>query len=199
MTADRPSQRAALASPLRLEILGLFTHDDALAIAEMAKLIGRPAGSLYHHVGILEKAGILRRVGTRLKGKRHEALFGPTASRFEVAAPADEDEAIEHAVKAMAAALRMTERDLEAALRDETTRKEGSDRNLFAARMHVRASPELLARINRHLDAILDLLHAEAANRDEPSAADQHLSLTVALLPIKGRGGGSPPPTREAT
>lgn len=192
MKADRPEQRAALASPLRLEILGLFTHDDALAIADMAQLMGRPAGSLYHHVGILERAGLLRRAGTRPKGKRHEALFSLTASRYEVAAPANEDEAIAHAVKTMASAFRMTERDLEAALRDRTVRREGSDRNLFAARLHLRASPELLAKVNRHLEAILDLVQAEAASCEVPSADDQHLSLTVALLPIKGRSRSDP-------
>jgi len=190
MTADRPDQRAALASPLRLEILGLFTHADALAIADMARLMGRTAGSLYHHVGILEEAGFLKRAGTRPKGKRHEALFGPTADRFEVEAPAGEDEAIDHAVKAMASAFRMSERDLEAALRDRTGRREGNDRNLFAARLHLRASPELLAKINGYLETILELVQTEASSCPDPSEDDEHLSLTLALLPIKGRGGG---------
>lgn len=190
MKADRPDQRAALASPLRLEILGLFTHDDALSIADMAELMGRKAGSLYHHVGIMERAGLLRRVGTRPKGKRHEALFQPTAGRYEVEAPAGEEEAIVHAVKAMASAFRMTERDLEAALRDGTGRRDGNDRNMFAGRLHLRASPEMLAAINEHVEAIIELLQAKASGPDEPSADDEHLSLTIALLPIKGRGRG---------
>ncbi|MCP4572821.1 MAG: helix-turn-helix domain-containing protein [bacterium] len=189
---DRPEQRAALASPLRLEILGLFTHGDALAIADMAALMGRKAGSLYHHVGILEKADLLERVGTRPKGKRHEALFGLTAGRFEVDAPADQDEAIDHAVKAMASAFRMTERDLEAALRDRAARQEGRDRNMYAARLHMRASPKLLAAINEHLSAIEDLLQADAAGEAEPSTDAEHLSLTIALLPIKGRSRKEP-------
>lgn len=187
MKADQPAQRAALASPLRLEILGLFTHDDALSIADMAKLMGRKAGSLYHHVGIMERAGLLKRVGTRPKGKRHEALFLPTAGRYEVAPPAGDEEAITHAVKAMASAFRMTERDLEAALRDGTSRREGGDRNLFAGRLHLRATPEMLAAINEHVDAIMELLQAKADGPDEPSADDEHISLTIALLPIKGR------------
>jgi len=190
MTVDRPHQRAALASPLRIEILGLFTHADDLSIAEMARLMGRKAGSLYHHVGILEKAGFVKRTGTRPRGKRHEALFGLTANRFEVGAPTGEDEPIDHAVKAMASAFRMSERDLEAALRDRTARKEGDDRNLFAARLHLRASPELLAKINGHIEAIMELLQSEAASCADPSDDDEHLSLTLALLPIKGRGSG---------
>ena len=43
-------QRAAVASPLRLEILGLFVSADPLAISDMAALMNRAAGSLYHHL-----------------------------------------------------------------------------------------------------------------------------------------------------
>jgi DNA-binding transcriptional ArsR family regulator len=183
-----PDQRAALASPLRLEIIGLFTNLEPLSIADMAELMGRTAGSLYHHVSILEKAGLLRRTGSRPKGKRHEALFGPVASRIELDAPLGDADAAAHAVKAIAAAFRMTERDLEAALQDDTCVREGPQRNLVAGRLHMRASPEFLAKINKHLEAIIDLLQAEAAKAPSPGPDDQHLSLTLALLPLKGRG-----------
>lgn len=190
--ADSADKRAAMASPIRLEILGLFTEGRALAIADMAERMGRTAGSLYHHVAILEKAGLLRRTGTRPKGKRHEALFAPAGDLFEVAAPADEEEAVAHAVKAMAAAFRMTERDLEAALRDPTSRKRGRARNLFAGRMHLRASPKLLAEINEHLRAIEELVRTEGCCGEADSRDAQHVSLTIALLPIKGRGRRTP-------
>ena len=192
MKAAGADQRAALASPLRLEILGLFTAPEPLSIADMAQLMGRAAGSLYHHVGILEKAGLLGRVGTRPKGKRHEALFQPVASRIEMEVPTGDAEAAEHIVKAMASAFRMAERDLAAALQDGDICRQGPERNLMAGRMHMRASPKLLAGINKHLQAIEKLLTVEAAKAPKPSPDDQHLSLTMALLPLKGRGKGEP-------
>lgn len=182
------NQRAALSSPLRLEILGLFTNGEPLAIADMALLMSRSAGSLYHHVGILEKASLLQRTGTRPKGKRHEALFLPKATRIEVATPTGDDSAINHAVKTMGSAFRMVERDLEAVLQEGNGVTQGPDRNLFATRMHVRTSPKLLAKINKHLQAVVDLLTEEATKPQKPTANDQHLSITIALLPIKGRG-----------
>ena len=94
----------------------------------------------------------------------------------------------------MAAAFRMAERDLAAALLCGESRTEGPRRNLFATRMHLRTSPRILSRINKHLKAIEDLVAADAARTPKPSAADEHLSLTVALLPLKGRGRGD---TRE--
>ncbi len=184
------AQRSALASPLRLEILGLFTNPKPLAIADMAHMMGRSAGSLYHHVGLLENAGLLERTGTRPKGKRHEALFQPVATRIEYSIPAGDEDVVRHAVKALASSFRMAERDLGAALLSGEARTQGPDRNLFATRIHMCASPRTLARINKHLKAIEDLLATEATKTPKPSPADQHLSLTMALLPLKGRSQG---------
>ncbi len=180
-------QRAALASPLRLEILGLFTGGEPLAIAEMAEFMGRPAGSLYHHVGILEKAGLLNRTGTRRKGKRHEALFLPVAHGIEMEASDTDASWVDHAVKTMASAFRMAERDLRAALVSDDCVTEGLQRNVFATRLHMRASTKVLAGINKHLKAIEDLLRTEIARGPQPSPDDKHLSLTLALLPLHGR------------
>jgi hypothetical protein len=180
-------QRAAVASPLRLEILGLFISGDPLAISDMAALMNRAPGSLYHHVGILVDAGILKQTGTRPKGKRHEALYLPTASRFEYDTSSGEEDAIASAVKVMATGFRMAERDLEAALRSDNRPMEGPDRDFYAFRLHLRASPELLAEINKHMNAVLDLLTPNEKTSSQFGPDDQHVSLTLALLPIKGR------------
>ncbi len=180
-------QRAAVASPLRLEILGLFISADPLAISDMAALMNRAAGSLYHHVGILEKAGFLKQTGTRPKGKRHEALYLPTASRFEYDASSGEEDVIASAVKVMATGFRMAERDLEAALRSDNRPMEGPDPDFCAFRVHLRASPELLAKISRHMNAIMELLTPNEKTSSKFGPDDQHVSLTLALLPIKGR------------
>jgi hypothetical protein len=187
MRASSPEQRVALASPLRLEILGLFTGREPLAIADMARLMRRTAGSLYYHVGLLERARLLQRTGTRPRGKRFEALYYPAASRLELEAKKGGESAA-LALKAMASAFRMAERDLEASLHRSACVTEGPGRDALAFRLHLRASPKLLAEINRHLDAILDLLKMETATSPEPSPDDRHLSLTLALLPLKGRG-----------
>ena len=183
---ENKSQRAAVASPLRLEIMGLFVSADPLAISDMAAVMNRPAGSLYHHVRILEQAGILRQTGTRPKGKRHEALYLPTASRFEYDTAGEED-AIASAVKLMATGFRTAERDLEAALQSDSRPMKGPNPDLFAFRLHSRASPELLAKINNHMHAVLELMTPNEKTSSKFGPDDQHISLTIALLPIKGR------------
>ena len=181
------SQRAAVASPLRLEILGLFVSADPMSISDMAALMNRTPGSLYHHVRILEEAGFLKQTGTRPKGKRHEALYLPTASRFEYETSSGEEEVIASAVKVMAAGFRMAERDLEAALGSEDRPMEGPAPDFYAFRVHMRVSPERLAQINKHMNAVLDLLTPDEETSSSFGPDDQHVSLTLALLPIKGR------------
>ncbi|MGK0224636.1 MAG: DNA-binding transcriptional ArsR family regulator [Limisphaerales bacterium] len=180
-------QAAAVASPLRIEILGLFVGPDALAISDIAALMNRSAGSLYHHVKILEQAGILEKTGTRPKGKRHEALYLPTASRFKFDTSSGDEDAITGAVKVMAAGFRMAERDLDAFLRSDDRQMDGSDRDFYAFRLHARVSPELLAEINEHMNAVLDLLKPEKKTSSNFGPNDQYVALTLALLPIKGR------------
>lgn len=181
-------RRDALTSPLRLELLGLFTTRDPLSISDMAERMGRSAGSLYHHVGILEEAGFLRRVGTRPKGKRFETLFAVDGGPAQVEAdPADPD-SIHAATRAVSAALRMTERDIEAALTNaEEVAHEGPHRNFLAARVHMRISPDVLQELNAHLDAIQSLLQNSDAEAQTMTPSDQLLSLTLVLAPLKGR------------
>lgn len=186
-----PEQARALASPLRLEIVGLFGGERRLSIADMAERMGVRAGSLYHHVGRLESVGILRRDGTRRKGKRDEALFTVALEVLELELDTKDAEANDRARRAIGSAFRMAERDFSCALERDDLRIEGEDRNFIAARFHLRASPRVLARVNKHLDAVYDLLVREGGRRrPKPGPDDQYLSLTFALLPLRNRRQG---------
>jgi DNA-binding transcriptional ArsR family regulator len=187
-TAETRAQRKALTSPIRLEILGLFMGTGPLSISDMARKMGRKAGSLYHHVGLLEKAGILRQAGTRPKGKRFETLFEPVAEKFSMAAGQGDADADAQAVQAIKSAFRMTLRDFAAALASPDTVQEGPERNMLVTRIHMCASPGLLARLNDHFDALNDILQAEAALQGDTKPDGQYISLTLALLPLMGRG-----------
>jgi len=89
------------------------------------------------------------KTGTRPKGKRHEALYLPTATRFEYDTSSGGEDAITSAVKLIATGFRMAERDLEAALRSEDNPMKGPDPDFTAFRLHARA--------NKHMNAVLDL------------------------------------------
>lgn len=179
-SAATPEQRDALASPLRLEIFGHFLPRDRLSVADLAARMGRSRTSLYYHVHHLVDAGLLRKAGVRGGGRRAESVYEAAASavRMEPDGSASTREAL---LRTMAAGFRMAERDLETAL--EETAPAGAE-PVFATRLHFRATPDLLDEVRGHLRAALAAL--ERATGKPPSGP--HYSLTLALLPLRGRG-----------
>jgi len=80
-TMQRVSDPRVLASPLRVEIVGLLQTHGALAIRELAVHMDRAADGLYHHVRVLLTAGIVREQGRRRAGTRNEAVYALVARR----------------------------------------------------------------------------------------------------------------------
>lgn len=186
VTLSRPEQQKALVSPVRQEMLGHFCAREALSIAELAKLMGRPATALYYHVGLLEQSGILVRVGERPSGKRMETLFAAAAGKFEM--PGIDATDTDDAVRAVRTALRMGLRDFRASLHSRTVRDEGPRRNLLAFRMQGRVRPDQLERVNALMDELLSVVTEAAA--DCSGDAGEFISLTTILAPLKGRRNG---------
>jgi DNA-binding transcriptional ArsR family regulator len=179
------AQRRAIASPLRLELIGLFVEGDPLSVAEIAQRMGRPPTAIYYHVRLLEAAGLLRRAGEQRSGSRTETLYRPVAEVFELEQPAGAPDP-ETAVKTLSMAFRMAQGDMKAALEDETARYDGAQRNFIGGRFHCRLSKAELAELNRHLRAIETML-ARPPKSSEPSPGDSFVSLTLALMPLRNR------------
>src|SRR5262245_20880276 len=108
-------QREALTSPLRLEILGQFTEPTPLSVRDLAQRLARTPHSIYYHVHLMARVGLLREVAQRREGGgRSEALYQLVRSR--VALDASDPGAGLAIRRTMGAAFRMAERDLESAL-----------------------------------------------------------------------------------
>ena len=119
-------QRRAIASPLRLELIGLFIEREALSVAQIAQRMGRPATAIHYHVRLLEKAGLLRRAGERRSGSRSEALYRPVAEVFEMELPGDTTSGDpEAAIKTLSMAFRMAVGDMKGAFEDSSVRSSG--------------------------------------------------------------------------
>ena len=181
------SLRKALASPQRLELVGLFVEMKSMSISDMAVRSGRPATSLYHHVQVLEESGVLVRDGVRRKGKRFENLYRLSSSRLELDLDPDDQDAGDHAIRAVGAALRMAERDFTAAVTEGRSVVDGPERNLIGLRLHMRVSADALAHLNEHLSALESLLMAQSSEGGEPEESDQFISLTLVVAPQRGR------------
>jgi len=185
--AKRSDQRRAMTSPIRLEIIGHFIAPGGMSIAEVAERMGRPPTSLYYHFRLLENVGLLKRVGSRPSGKRSEVLYEPVAERIGIPATRDSKENNREVLQAVAAAFRMAERDMEEALSSGIAKSDGRFRNFLATRFHCRLPKKSLARINSHLRAIDKIAATELRRKSPSSGADQYYSITIALMPLKGR------------
>lgn len=78
-------QLRLLADPLRLRLIHAFAKQPRTT-KQVAESLGLPATRLYHHVGQLEEAGLLRLTGTRPVRGTVEKYYQTVARRF-VAAP----------------------------------------------------------------------------------------------------------------
>jgi hypothetical protein len=172
-------QREALTSPLRLEILGQFTGPKPLSVRDLAERMGRTPHSIYYHVHLMTRIGLLREVGRRQGGGRSEARYQPAPHK--VALDAADPEAGLAIRRTMGAAFRMAERDLEAALQSAP-----DDPRLLGMRGHFRATPKVLRQVRRHLQAALEIVQREA-RRGTGGKHGSLYSLTLALLPLRGR------------
>jgi DNA-binding transcriptional ArsR family regulator len=78
------TQIKALADPLRQRLLAAFV-DEPRTTKQVAVELGQPPTRLYHHVDLLERAGLLELVETRPKRGTTEKYFRAIANRFAIA------------------------------------------------------------------------------------------------------------------
>jgi len=93
--AGTATQLKALADPTRTTILDLVL-ERAATTTELADALGKPKGTVDHHLKVLEKAGLVKVVRTRKVRAMTERFWGRTARTIIIETPADDaDEEIE--------------------------------------------------------------------------------------------------------
>ncbi len=190
MRTANVDQLRALASPVRIEIVGVFQSHGPLAIRELAEILGRPADGLYHHVRQLQKAKILRIAQMRRVGKRDEAVLELTAERFGHAEQPKTPAIRLAIVETAASALRLANREFRRAVLAEKSpkHKEGparGDECRTRARLSRQRScltDEDLCKLHEMLEQVDTFLKERIGRKQgEPFA------MTVALVPLLKR------------
>ncbi len=83
-----PQQVRALAHPLRNRILFALGSDGA-TVSQLATRLGTNKGNVAHHLGVLEKAGLVRRAHTRRVRGGTEQYFTRVARRLRTSRGGD--------------------------------------------------------------------------------------------------------------
>jgi DNA-binding transcriptional ArsR family regulator len=81
--ANTPARMKALGDPVRQTILDLVL-ERAMTVTELAERLGRPRGSVAHHVTVLVDAGLLTVVRARKVRAVEERFYGRTARTIYV-------------------------------------------------------------------------------------------------------------------
>jgi hypothetical protein len=106
---------AALASPVRMEIIDTLQKSGPSSIRELARQMSRPADGLYHHVRLLLRSGVLFEKETRPVGRRQEAVY-QVAGRIAGAMSAASLEGRDSVIRAATAVLRLATREFTSAI-----------------------------------------------------------------------------------
>ena len=186
MVVDHPDQLAALTSPVRLEVLELFGIWGPCGVRDIAQHMDRTPDSLYYHVRKLVQVKLLVQVERRRTSHRFEAIYRLCATELEVPRRADTARGRRSTTKAIDAILRLSGRELRAALDDQEALAEGPLRTFYGGRLKARLSKTAVRELNRHLKAI-ERVFAEAAHKPGKGPP---LALTIVMNPVR---------TREAT
>jgi DNA-binding transcriptional ArsR family regulator len=78
---DQPEQYKALFDDTRLDIVDLLL-ERAATIKELAETLGKPKGTIGHHVSVLEEAGLIRVVRTKMVRAIEAKYYGRTARTY---------------------------------------------------------------------------------------------------------------------
>lgn len=179
-----PRQIAALGSPARQEVVDGLQALGPSSIAELGASLGRAPDSLYYHVRALVKVGLVVSAGTRAAGARSEALYDVPGKLVLDHEPATrrEEEAL---ARLVASALRIGERDFRRAFVDGRARhRRSAQRNAWGGRMKSWLTPEELAEVRAHVEALSELF---ARGRRRPGSELAALAFVLAPLAPSAR------------
>ena len=170
----------AIASPVRQELL-LALSEGGASVRELAARLGRTRSSLHYHVGVLERAGMIKNVEVRGTGRERETVYARAGEALAVSTRNMRSD-LEVAKRAGQAALRLTGRELARALEDMRTIGGANPRALFAARGKARLTRAKLARVTALIDELLGLFADAPA---EGGQAPALYAVTVVLTPSR--------------
>jgi predicted ArsR family transcriptional regulator len=179
-------QIEALASGPRQAVVDHLDALGPLSVAQLARLLGRPADALYHHLRLLARVGLVRAAIGRGEHGRSCTLY-ELAGRdlrldYEYARPTTRS-AIGRVMRAF---VRTASRDFERALARADVAVAGPRREIWAGRRMACLSVADLEQLNELLQRAVRAM--QRRNRDNADAADRIYGLTFVLAPVGERG-----------
>ena len=178
------AQLRALGTVVRQEIIDVVRHLDRFSVSDVAREMGRPADSLYFHMRILEKAGLIRPQGERVTDRRPETVYRSAApgASIRLAYDSGDPRADQAVLKAVRTLLKAAVQDFDAGRASERAVMEGPERNLWAGRNVAWLNPADLREVNRMLARL-----SEIFGQPRRAGADELCVLSYSLAPVEAK------------
>jgi predicted ArsR family transcriptional regulator len=174
------TQLASLTSPVRLAIVQRMEIDKEATARELARRMGRPVTSIYHHLKQLEAVGVLRVVAERKGARRPEAVYAMVGDYLSSAEAVKTQRGRQTYSRTAGRVAEAGARAFSAAVAVGSTRFDGEHRNTTARYYALRADARKIARINKLLRELEDV----ALHSCEDGEAIQ---LTILLSPMPSK------------
>jgi DNA-binding transcriptional ArsR family regulator len=155
---ETPRELAALASPLRQEIIDAASGAaGTVSIADLAAALGRPPDRLYFHVRLLLRVGLLIPAGSRKQGRHVAALYSLPAPRVRMRYNPADPRISRGITSVVEGVLRLARRDFRRAMRAGAR---GPLREVWGGRVKGWLTPHQQTRLNQHIERIDALLRS---------------------------------------
>lgn len=173
------AQRAALTSPVRLELIEHLAAIGPASVRDLAARVGSTTHALHYHVRQLRDVGLLVPAGSRRSGARDETLYDLIAERIEISM--DSSHGAQAGIKTARTILRKAERDFTAIAEAAPERLEAGDG--MACRARARLSRGAHKEVLQHLAAIDRIFQRELKREHPPQARTEAFTMTVVFVP----------------
>jgi len=177
----KTEQLSCLASAVRQEIVDTVQSLGSCSIAEMARLLGRPADGLYYHVKLLVKCGLLVEKGTETNNRREEVIYAVPhlGHRMQIDYQPADPVNRKHVIRIVDSLLNTARQDFNQGLESGECVVRGEHRNLWAGRSKGWLKAEELVEVNELLGRLIELLN----QRKSPERSQLHV-LSWVLAPV---------------
>jgi predicted ArsR family transcriptional regulator len=170
-------QIKVLASPVRLAIVDRLIAQGPLSVRALASSLGRTPTSVYQHLAMLQKLGLVRAAERRVGRGRPAAVYQTTAPLIRLAPTFANRSAMTKVAKAIAA---QSTRDYAKGFGSARAQRDGIERNHWFFRLYTAPSSKKLARMNKLLDELVKLIRTPDPN------PERLISVAWFMSPIGG-------------
>lgn len=190
MAIDTMARLKAIANPLRLRLLEQFAAEPATT-KQVATRMGLPITRLYHHVSVLEEAGLLTLAKTRKTRGATEKYYTTTAETLRVdqsklGGAADKEGVPVEGLSIVDSLLSNAREEVRRFLVGKQTCIDSAsrpDQEVFFAGAEVRVDAERLPKLRRRIDELLEEFERESEGSG--GSDETRMRLLLGWYPLK--------------